>query len=136
MRFYTPFGVVHYARNLALPEGEPRGLPAAVPYVIIAQRNGAHPHRYAPFTVLRKTPLTGGAFLRCSGLAADTRETKPGPQPNCGRNCGAKIIATKAKTSISSRTRWFLLAEKEGFELDSCFKCTAVLCNQMRKSNV
>ena len=34
--FYTPFGVVHYARNLARPEGEPRGLPAAVPYVIIA----------------------------------------------------------------------------------------------------
>ena len=34
--FYTPFGVVHYARNLALSEGEPRGLPAAAPYVIIA----------------------------------------------------------------------------------------------------
>ena len=23
--FYAPFGVVHYARNLALPLGEPRG---------------------------------------------------------------------------------------------------------------
>ena len=78
--FYTPFGVVHYARNLALPLGEPRGLPATVPYVIIAQRNGAHPHRYAPLTVLRKAPPVNGRGLfavqrPCGGYERD--ETRP-----------------------------------------------------------
>ena len=70
--FYTPFGVVHYARNLALPEGEPRGgPPATAPYVIIAQRNGAHLHRYAPLTCLTNAPRKsrGVVLFLCRGAA-------------------------------------------------------------------
>ena len=40
-RFHTPSGVVRYARNLPLPKGEPRRLPAAAPSVII----GSEPER-------------------------------------------------------------------------------------------
>ena len=60
-RFYTPFGAVHSARNLALPKGEPRGrCNCAVCHNSIKKRSASAPMRSV--NCLTNAPRTGGAF--------------------------------------------------------------------------
>ena len=58
----------------ALPEGEPRGMPATVPYGHNSVRNGAYLHRYAPRTILRTPRQCRAAFFsRIFSLCARLR---------------------------------------------------------------